>query len=154
MRMCIDYTQLNNVTVMNCYPMPRINFLSDNLKGATIFSEIYLRSGYHQLRSRATEICRTTYQTRYNHYEFLVMSFGLNNYFPTFMDLMTRVFGPYLDSFVIIFIDDLLVYSRSHSEHVSFQDSALDFERLTSLCQLLILRNLSRVCNIIRERGF
>ena len=82
------------------------------------------------------------------------MSFGLNNYFPTFMDLMTSVFGPYLDSFVIIFIDDLLVYSRSHSEHVSFEDSALDFERLTSLCQLLILRNLSRVCNIIRARGF
>ena len=117
LRMCIDYRQLNKVTVKNRYPMPRIDDLFDQLQGAVIFSKIDLRSGYHQLRIRAADIPKTAFRTRYGHYEFLVMSFRLTNAPAAFMDLMTRVFRPYLDSFVIIFIDDILVYSRSRSEH-------------------------------------
>lgn len=115
--MCIDYRQLNKVTVKNRYPMPRIDDLFDQLQGAVVFSKIYLRSGYHQLRIRAADIPKTAFRTRYDYYEFLVMSFGLTNALAAFMDLMTRVFRPYLGSFVIIFIDDILVYSRSRSEH-------------------------------------
>ncbi|KAH0660902.1 hypothetical protein KY289_029650 [Solanum tuberosum] len=117
MRMCIDYRQLNKVTVKNRYPMPRIDDLFDQLQGAAMFSKIDLRSGYHQLRIRAADIPKTSFRTRYGHYEFLVMSFGLTNAPAAFMDLMTCVFRPYLDLFVIVFIDDILVYSRSRSEH-------------------------------------
>ena len=101
----------------NRYPMPRIDDLFDQLQGAVIFSKIYSRSRNHKLRIRAADIPNNTFRTRYGHYEFLVMSFGLTNAPAAFMDLMTRVFRPYLDSFVIIFIDDILVYSRSRSEH-------------------------------------
>ncbi|WMV10631.1 hypothetical protein MTR67_004016 [Solanum verrucosum] len=97
--------------------MPRIDDLFDQLQGAAVFSKIGLRFGYHQLRIRAAEIPKTAFRTRYGHYEFLVMSFGLTNSLAAFMDLMTRVFRPYLDSFVIVFIDEILVYSWSRSEH-------------------------------------
>ncbi|KAH0757160.1 hypothetical protein KY290_020653 [Solanum tuberosum] len=117
MRLCIDYRQLNKVTVKNRYPMPRIDDLFDQLQGAAVFSKIDLRFGYHQLRIRAADIPKTAFRTRYGHYEFLVMSFGLTNAPAAFMDLMTRVFRSYLDLFVIVFIDDILVYSRSRSEH-------------------------------------
>ena len=117
LRMCIDYRQLNKVTVKNKYPMPRIDDLFDQLQGATVFSKIDLRFDYHQLRVRAADIPKTAFRTRYGHYEFLVMSFGLTNTPTAFMDLINHVFRPYLDSFVIVFIDDILVYLRSKEEH-------------------------------------
>jgi len=113
MRMCIDYWQLNKVKIKNKYPVPRIDDLFDQLQGAKVFSKIDLRSGYHQLRIRASHVPNIAFRTRYVHYEFLMMSFGLTNTQATFIDLRNRVFRPYLDSFVMVFIDDISIYSRS-----------------------------------------
>ncbi|XP_011015774.1 PREDICTED: uncharacterized protein LOC105119343 [Populus euphratica] len=115
--MCIDYRQLNKVTVKNSYLLPHINDLFDQLQEAQCFSKIDLRSGYHQLRIRNEDIPKTAFRTRYGHYEFLVLSFGLTNAPAAFMDMMNRVFRPFIDKFVIVFIDDILVYSRSEEEH-------------------------------------
>jgi hypothetical protein len=109
---------LKAVTIKNKYPLPRIDVLFDQLVGAKVFSKIDLLSGYHQIKIRATDIPKTAFSTRYGLYEFLVMSFGLTNALAYFMYLMNYVFMPELDKFVVVFIDDILVYSKNEEEHV------------------------------------
>ncbi|XP_070019427.1 uncharacterized protein [Nicotiana sylvestris] len=117
LRMCIDYRQLNKITICNKYPSPRIDDMFDQLQVAAHFSRIDLHSSYHQLRIKDEGISKTAFRTRYGHYEFLVMLFGLFNALAAFMDLINRVFKPFLDRFVIVFINDILIYSRSPREH-------------------------------------
>lgn len=116
-RMCIDYRELNKLTVKNRYPLSRIDDLFDQLQGASWFSKIDLRSGYHQARVREEDVVKTVFRTRYGHYEFVVMPFGLTNAPMVFMDLMNRVCKPMLDHSVIMFIDDIMVYSKTGEQH-------------------------------------
>jgi len=116
-RMCVDYRALNEATIKNKYPLPQIDVLFDQMKGACVFSKIDLRSGYHQLKIRASDIPKTAFVSRYGLYEYTVMSFGLTNALAYFMYLMNKVFMEYLDKFVVVFIDDILVFSKNEEEH-------------------------------------
>jgi hypothetical protein len=117
LRLCVDYRLLNVVTIKNKYPHPRIDILFDQLAGAQVFAKIDLCSGYHQIKIHAKDIPKTTFATRYGLFEYLVMSFGLTNASTHFIYLMNSVFMPELDKFVVVFIDDILFYSRSVEEH-------------------------------------
>ena len=117
LRLCIDYLQLNRITIKNRYPLLRIDDLFDQLRGARVYSKIDLRTDYHQLRVREADIPKTGFKMRYGHFEFTVMPFGLKNAPRAFMDLMHRVFQPYLDQSVVVFVDDILIYSQSKEEH-------------------------------------
>ena len=133
LRLCIDYRQLNKLTIKNKYLLPRIDYLFDQLKYASIFLKIDLRFGYHRLRIKDVDVHKTTFRTRYGHYEFLVMPFGLTNAPAAFMDLMNRVFLSYVDQFVVVFIDDILMYSKdqeSHDTHFRVVLETLRKERL------------------------
>jgi hypothetical protein len=116
-RLVMDYRSLNEVTIKNKYPLPRINDLFDQLEGASIFSKIDLRSGYFQLKIREHDIPKTTLVTRYGSYEYTMMPFGLTNALSYFMNMMNKVFMEFLDKFFIVFIDDILIYSKSNEEH-------------------------------------
>jgi hypothetical protein len=116
-RMCVDYRSLNDVTIKNKYPLPRIEDLFDQMKGASIFSKIDLRLGYHQLKIWELDIPKTTFRTRYGLYEYTVMSFGLTNSPAYFMYLMNKMFMEYLNKFVVVFINDILIFSKTEEEH-------------------------------------
>ncbi|GJV73791.1 putative reverse transcriptase domain-containing protein [Tanacetum coccineum] len=157
-RMCIDYRELNKLTVKNRYPLLRIDVLFDQLQGSSIYSKIDLRSGYHQIRVRGQDIPKTAFQTRYGHYEFQVMPFELTNAPAVFMDLMNRVCKPYLDNFVIVFIDDILIYSkdeREHEEHLKAILELLKREKLYakfSKCEFWIPK-VQFLRHVIDSRG-
>ena len=117
LQLCVDYRQLIKMTVKNKYPLPEIDDLFDQLKGASVFPKIDLRSRYHQLRIKDVDVHKTAFRMRYGHYEFLVIPFGLTNAPTAFIDLMNRIFRPYVDRFVVVFIDDILVYSKYREGH-------------------------------------
>jgi hypothetical protein len=116
-RMCVDYRSLNEVTIKNKYPLPRIEDLFNQMKGASVFSKIDLRSGYHQLKIWESNITKTAFHTQYGLYEYTVMSLGLTNAPAYFMYLMNKVFMEYLDKFIVVFIDDILMFSKTEEEH-------------------------------------
>ncbi|CAA0839620.1 Uncharacterized mitochondrial protein AtMg00860, partial [Striga hermonthica] len=158
MRICIDYRDLNRLTIKNKYPLPRIDDLFDQLSGACVLSKIDLRSGYHQLKIKESDIAKTAFRTRYGHYEFVVMPFGLSNAPAVFMDLMNRIFHPYLDQFIIVFIDDILIYSKSqkeHEEHLRVVLETLRREKLYakfSKCEFWLQR-VSFLGHVITQAG-
>jgi hypothetical protein len=158
MRLCVDYRQLNKVTIKNRYPLPRIDDLMDQLVGAHVFSKIDLRSGYHQIRVKADDIPKTAFRTRYGHYEYSVMPFGVTNAPGVFMEYMNRIFHPYLDKFVVVFIDDILVYSKSeeeHAEHLKVVLQTLKDKKLyakLSKCEFW-LKEVSFLGHVISSNG-
>ena len=117
LRLCVDYKQLNKMTIKNKYSLPRKDDLMDQLHGSSVFLKIDLRSGYHQILVKADDVQKTAFRSRYGHYEYVVMPFSVTNASAVFMDYMNRIFRPFLDKFVVVFIDDILIYSRTQEEH-------------------------------------
>ncbi|KAA3473031.1 DNA/RNA polymerases superfamily protein [Gossypium australe] len=160
MRMCINYRQLNKVTIKNKYPLPHIDDFFDQLKGATVFSKIDFRSSYYQLRVKESDVPKTTFRTRYGHYEFLFMPFGLTNAPAVFMDLMNWIFKPYLDRFGVVFIDGILIYScdeMQHAEHLRIVLQILREKQLYAKSTILEwkpLRNVSEVRSFLGLVGY
>jgi hypothetical protein len=126
LRLCIDYRGLNTLTIKNKYPLPLIDELFDQLQGSCCYSKMYLRQGYYQVRIKEEDIPKTAFNTRYGHYEFVVMPFRVTNVPAIFMDLMHRIFRPYLDKFVVVFINNILIYSKSPEEHAIHLKLVLD----------------------------
>ena len=156
--MCIDYKKINKVTIKNKYPLPRIEDLFDQLKGASFFLKIDLQSGYYQLRVKEVDVLKTAFKTRYGHYEFLVIPFGFTNAPAAFMDLMNRVFHPYLDQFVMVFIDDILVYSKDAEEREHHLRIVLQILRENQLFAKLskcdfLLKEVSFLGHIVSTEG-
>ncbi|KAJ0752836.1 putative nucleotidyltransferase, Ribonuclease H [Helianthus annuus] len=157
-RMCIDYRELNKLTIKNRYPLPRIDDLFDQLLGSSFYSKIDLKSGHHQLRIKEESIPLTTFRTRYGHCEFLVMPFGLTNAPAVFMDLMNRVGKPYLDKFVIIFIDEILIYSQTEAEPEQHLRTILELLKKEQLyakfskCEFWI-RDVQFLGHLLNENG-
>ena len=133
LRMCIDYRALNKITVKNRYPLPRMDDLFDRLQGAALFTKIDLTQGYHQIRVAEADVPKTAFRTHYGHFEFLVMPFGLCNAPASFMTLMNSILRPYIDRFVIVFLDDILIYSKTKSEHLMHVRQVLEKLRENSL---------------------
>ncbi|GJV48426.1 putative reverse transcriptase domain-containing protein [Tanacetum coccineum] len=152
-RMCIDYRELNKLTVKNHYPLPRIDDLFDQLQGSSVYSKIDLISGYHQLRAKDKDIPKTTFKMRYEHYEFQVMPFGLTNAPAVFMDLMNCVCKPYLDKFMIVFIDDILIYSRNKEEHADHLRIILELLKKEKLYAKFSKYRLTKSAHFIRIKA-
>ncbi|KAL8098905.1 hypothetical protein AgCh_031571 [Apium graveolens] len=158
MRLCIDYRELSKLTIKNKYPLPRIDDLFDQLKGAVHFSKIDLRTRYHQFKIKPEDIPKTAFRTRYVHYEFLVISFRLTNTPAAFMDSMNRVFKTYLDIYVIVFIDDILIYSKTEQEHAEHLRIVLEILRNEKLyakfskCEFL-LREVQILGHLVSSKG-
>ena len=158
LRLCVDYRQLNKMTVKNKYLLPSIDDLFDQLKSASIFSKINLQSGYHQLRIKDVEAHKTSFRTRYGHYEFLIMPFGLTNAPMAFMDLMNCVLRLYVDRFFIVFINDILAYSKDREDHDTHLRVVLETLRKEQLYEKLSkcefwLREVSFLGHIVSEEG-
>ena len=156
--LCIDYRQLNKLTVKNKYLLPRIDDLFDQLKGVSIFSKIDLRSGYHQLKIKDVNVHKTAFRMGYEHYEFLVMLFGLTNAPAAFMDLMNRVFRPHVNQFFVVFIDFILVYSKDRENHDTHLRVVLETLRKEQLYEKLSkcefwLNEVSFLGHIVSKEG-
>jgi hypothetical protein len=137
LRLCIDYRQLNRMNIKNKYPLPRIDDLFDQLRGATIFSKIDLRLGYDQVRIKDKDIHKTVFRTRYGHYEFFVVPFGLTNAPSTLMCLMNSAIRKYFDKFVLVFVDEILVYSKNRDEHGEhLKTGVIGVKRAPTICQI------------------
>ncbi|GJU47322.1 putative reverse transcriptase domain-containing protein [Tanacetum coccineum] len=147
--MCIDYRELNKLTVKNCYPLLRINSLFDQLQGSSIHSKIDMRSSYHQLRVRKEDIPKRAFRTRYGHYKFQVMPFGLTNAPAVFMDLINRVCKPYLDKFVIVFIDDILLNSKNKKEHEEHLKAILELLKKEEL----FIEGFSKIVKLMNKHN-